>query len=141
MPQLDLLIILPQLFWMIFLFSIFYFLLTYFFLPLFLKAIISRKKFIEFNHLRASQQHQITLNKQKFVLKKLTISFEKIHSVLFHHFFLIKLPVNFSFIKTSFIKINKKIFLTFYNSISFCNLISLQSLKFFPTFLNYFDKK
>lgn len=54
MPQLDRIIIFPQVFWLLAIFTIFYIIVTHFFLPKFLKALKTRKKIVKANELEAS---------------------------------------------------------------------------------------
>nr|YP_009774170.1 ATP synthase F0 subunit 8 [Caulacanthus okamurae]QIZ74787.1 ATP synthase F0 subunit 8 [Caulacanthus okamurae] len=51
MPQLDRLIVFPQIFWLLFFFTFIYAVLTHFFLPLFIKSLKSRKLIEEMNSL------------------------------------------------------------------------------------------
>nr|YP_009317550.1 ATP synthase F0 subunit 8 [Gelidium sclerophyllum]AOX49002.1 ATP synthase F0 subunit 8 [Gelidium sclerophyllum] len=54
MPQLDRIIIFPQVFWLLVIFTMFYIILTHFFLPRFLKALKARKEIVKINELEAS---------------------------------------------------------------------------------------
>nr|WOA02300.1 ATP synthase F0 subunit 8 [Gloiopeltis furcata] len=49
MPQLDRIIVFTQIFWLFFIFTSLYITLTHFFLPVFLKAMKSRKKIVDEN--------------------------------------------------------------------------------------------
>ncbi len=136
MPQLDFLIILPQIFWLILFFTFFYFFLTYYFLPLFLRTILSRNKFFKQNSLLEFQLKNELFEKRQFFFKKLNLTFVKINSQLFYEF----LNLRFSFVEKPFkqnvFQLNKKIFVIFKKSLFFCNPIILNYFKFYPAFLN-----
>nr|YP_009546481.1 ATP synthase F0 subunit 8 [Gelidium kathyanniae]AYO27829.1 ATP synthase F0 subunit 8 [Gelidium kathyanniae] len=53
MPQLDRIIIFPQIFWLFVIFTVFYISLTHFFLPKFLKSLKARKEIIKVNEAEA----------------------------------------------------------------------------------------
>nr|YP_009317573.1 ATP synthase F0 subunit 8 [Gelidium sinicola]YP_009559277.1 ATP synthase F0 subunit 8 [Gelidium coulteri]AOX49025.1 ATP synthase F0 subunit 8 [Gelidium sinicola]QBA96124.1 ATP synthase F0 subunit 8 [Gelidium coulteri] len=53
MPQLDYIIIFPQIFWLFLIFTVFYISLTHFFLPKFLKSLKARKEIIKANEAEA----------------------------------------------------------------------------------------
>nr|YP_009317642.1 ATP synthase F0 subunit 8 [Pterocladiella musciformis]AOX49094.1 ATP synthase F0 subunit 8 [Pterocladiella musciformis] len=67
MPQLDRIIIFPQIFWLFLIFTSFYIVSTHFFLPEFLKSLKSRKSVIDLNELKANTiKQQIIESEQKF---------------------------------------------------------------------------
>nr|YP_010620092.1 ATP synthase F0 subunit 8 [Pterosiphonia complanata]WAX04105.1 ATP synthase F0 subunit 8 [Pterosiphonia complanata] len=136
MPQLDFLIILPQIFWLIFSFSFFYFILTYYLLPCFLKTIKARINFIKNNQIAESQLTFLILEKKQINLKKLIKLLNEIHLILFSNLF----HSNFIFSKKPFKKnyliLNRKIISAAAYSIFFCNSTLLNTLKFYPLFLN-----
>nr|AOX48933.1 ATP synthase F0 subunit 8 [Gelidium crinale f. luxurians] len=70
MPQLDYIILFPQIFWLFIIFTLFYTVLTHFYLPKFLKSLKSRKNIIDLNELK------IIEIKQRFT--KLEQDFEEI---------------------------------------------------------------
>jgi len=136
MPQLDFLIVFPQIFWLIFFFILFYFILSYFFLPFFLRTILIRTKFIKQNSL--FEAHLITtfLEKQQIFFNKLNKSLIDIHSKVFSDL----LNLHFTFLtppfKKNYVILNKKIFEVTKKSLYFCNSIILESFVFFPSMLN-----
>lgn len=136
MPQLDVLIILPQIFWLIVFFSFFYFILTYYFLPFFLKTINSRKYFLENNKITENKLINDVLIKRKLVSKELNSNFNKIKSILFIRL----IHTKFNFYKkpfnTEFSKLNNKILFATNKSILYCNLPSLNTFEFYPKILN-----
>nr|YP_010620115.1 ATP synthase F0 subunit 8 [Periphykon beckeri]WAX04151.1 ATP synthase F0 subunit 8 [Periphykon beckeri] len=136
MPQLDYLIIIPQIFWLFLLFWCFYFFLTYFFLPLFLYTIKLRKEFIKYNQIFELKLTTEILKEHQSMLKNLNTILTSIHSILFTQF----IHVNFRFykkpFKKTFLLVNKKLLASLIKSILFCNSVSLNSLKFYPVFLN-----
>nr|YP_009325918.1 ATP synthase F0 subunit 8 [Vertebrata lanosa]APC24959.1 ATP synthase F0 subunit 8 [Vertebrata lanosa] len=140
MPQLDILIILPQIFWFIIFFSIFYFILTYYFLPIFLKTINSRKYFLENNKILENKLVNEVFNKRKLVSKELNLNFIKIKSILFFRlihprFNFRKKPFSFEFFK-----LNNKVMFAVNKSILYCNLFTLNTFKFYPKVLNKIKK-
>ena len=58
MPQLDRIILFPQVFWLFVIFTSFYIVLTHFFLPKFLKSLKSRKCVTDLNELRVLEIHK-----------------------------------------------------------------------------------
>nr|YP_010619977.1 ATP synthase F0 subunit 8 [Xiphosiphonia pinnulata]WAX03990.1 ATP synthase F0 subunit 8 [Xiphosiphonia pinnulata] len=136
MPQLDFLIVLPQIFWLITCFTFFYFLLTYYFLPIFLKTIKARINFIKNNHVLESQIAILVINKQQNTFQNLNRTLNKVRLYLFTELFHLK----FNFIKkpfkNNFVILNKKILIASTHSFFFCNSLLLNSLKFYPLFLN-----
>lgn len=140
MPQLDFLIILPQIFWLIISFISFYFILAYYFLPLFLKTIISRKEFFKFNKNIEIQLTDEIFKKRQFILKELNFNLNKIKSTIFLN--LIHLNFNFQQkpFKLQYSKLNKKILIAINKSIFYCNFNLINLLKFYPTILNKIQK-
>lgn len=75
MPQLDITILFPQIFWLLFFFTFFYVTLTYFFLPKFLVSLKLRRN--------ASENNLITVNKSLVDLNTGTeLSKSKLHQNL-----------------------------------------------------------
>nr|YP_009317527.1 ATP synthase F0 subunit 8 [Gelidium isabelae]AOX48979.1 ATP synthase F0 subunit 8 [Gelidium isabelae] len=64
MPQLDRIIIFPQVFWLLVIFTIFYITLTHFFLPRFLKALKTRKEIVKVNELESSLVSKKSIDSQ-----------------------------------------------------------------------------
>nr|YP_010620230.1 ATP synthase F0 subunit 8 [Dictyomenia sonderi]WAX04266.1 ATP synthase F0 subunit 8 [Dictyomenia sonderi] len=136
MPQLDFLIILPQIFWLIICFTLFYFTLSYLFLPFFLKTIKARINFIKNNQLLETQLNQIVFEKQQSLFKNLNTALNKIRSVLFTKLFHLKFKFKEQPYKKTYLIRNKKILTASAHSFLFCNSLLLNSLKFYPLFLN-----
>nr|YP_011017769.1 ATP synthase F0 subunit 8 [Polysiphonia morrowii]WQF69615.1 ATP synthase F0 subunit 8 [Polysiphonia morrowii] len=136
MPQLDFLIILPQIFWLILSFTLFYFVLTYYFLPTFLKTINSRKQFIKFNKKIELQLANEVFNKRQFVLKELNFNLNRIRSILFSNLMHTKFDFIQSPFKSKYSKLNSKILVAVNKSIFYCNLNSISLLQFYPLVLN-----
>lgn len=135
MPQLDFLIILPQIFWLILFFSLTYFSLTYFFLPLFLKTLNSRKYFLKINKNKETSLINDIINNRSLVFKNLSSNFDQLKSILFFRL----LHLKFQFYKKpyshQFSKLNNKIFKATVNSILYCNFTVLQKIKIYPRIL------
>nr|YP_010620069.1 ATP synthase F0 subunit 8 [Rhodomelopsis africana]WAX04082.1 ATP synthase F0 subunit 8 [Rhodomelopsis africana] len=136
MPQLDILIILPQIFWLIICFTFFYFLLTYYFLPFFLKTIKARINFIKANQMLEVQITFAVTKKKLALFKNLNKTLNKIHLILFAKLFHLRFNFLKKPMKQSYFLLNKKILNASANSIFFCNPILLNSLEFYPLFLN-----
>lgn len=64
MPQLDFIIIFPQIFWLILTFFSFYVVITHFFLPLFIKVLKARKQIVLLNNQTFLNTHYKFINKQ-----------------------------------------------------------------------------
>ena len=136
MPQLDNLIILPQVFWLIIFFGTFYFVLTYYYLPFFLKTINVRKYFLENNKITNNLLTSDILNKKKLILIELNSNFDKIKLVLFLKLFSIKFKFKKKPFISQFAKLNKKLLNALNNSILYCNSYTLNNFKFYPKLLN-----
>ena len=136
MPQLDILIILPQIFWLIIFFGIFYFVLTYYFLPFFLKTINSRKYFLENNKINENKLISEIFNKRKLILNDLNFNFNNIRSILFLKVFSTKFDFQKNAFNSKFLKLNGKLLIALNNSILHCNFAILNTLEFYPKILN-----
>ena len=136
MPQLDFLIILPQIFWLIFFFSSFYFIITYYFLPIFLKTINSRKQFIKFNKNIETKLNTEILSKRQFILKELTSNLNEIKITLFSNLMHSKFIFQQNPFELQSLKLNSKISIATNKSITYCNLDLINLLKFYPSILN-----
>jgi hypothetical protein len=141
MPQLDILIILPQIFWLIVFFGIFYYILTYYILPFFLQTINSRKYFLQSNKTYENKLISDIFNKRKLVLNELNTNFNHIKSVLFLKLFHTKFNFRKEPFDSHFFKLNNKILNAVNNSILYCNPTVLSIIKFYPKILNKTKKK
>lgn len=136
MPQLDFIIVLPQVFWLLVIFISFYFILTYIFLPMFLRTISARNKFIKQNYLAEAMHVEEIISQRQVLIKKTNLTFFLLHKNLFNnllnlHFLFFKIPF-----KQNYLEVNKKIFSSLKKSFYFCNSIILNSFIFYPAFLN-----
>nr|AHX02442.1 ATP synthase F0 subunit 8 [Ceramium japonicum] len=85
MPQLDLTIIFPQIFWLFLLFSVFYFILTFYLLPKFLISLKLRQFLLEENIEKINKMIVLTGNSSlhlKNNIEKINSNFEKINLIL-----------------------------------------------------------
>nr|AYR06685.1 ATP synthase F0 subunit 8 [Rhodogorgon sp.] len=137
MPQLDYIIIFPQIFWLMLIFTIMYSGLLHFFLPVFVKLIRSRKLIISSNVNKTIGIEKKLLEKQIFLNKVLN--------------------KNLFFIKTKFMKnimtslsikreinmqsIDVKIIKALYNNVLYCNNQVLNCIILEPRLLNLKFKK
>nr|QUJ09440.1 ATP synthase F1 subunit 8 [Neorhodomela munita] len=140
MPQLDTLIVLPQIFWLIIIFIFFYFVLTYYFLPTFLKTIKSRKKLFNHNHSINLNLLKEILLKRKNVLKDLNLNLTTVKSIVFVKLLNLKFKFKQKPFKQKYSKLTNIIFKALNKSVYYCNLNLLNSLKFYPFMLNKIKK-
>lgn len=124
MPQLDHIIIFPQIFWLFSFFIFFYIILVHFFLPNFLKSLKARKLIQKINTEKAS-----------FSVKKSSESKTKLTNIAFKNLNNVKEILNsdsnlslsnFNSVKTN--EIDKAIGVIAKNSILFCNYQILDSI-------------
>lgn len=136
MPQLDNLIVLPQIFWLIFIFTIFYFLTTFYFLPKLLKSIKSRKYFLEHNNLLNSTLVKQVFGKRKNLINNLLEDFLVIKNFMFGQILNTKLNIKYEPFRKKYVKLINFTLYASINSIFYCNTNLLNSLKFYPSLLN-----
>nr|YP_009114033.1 ATP synthase F0 subunit 8 [Gelidium elegans]AGW30472.1 ATP synthase F0 subunit 8 [Gelidium elegans] len=125
MPQLDRIIIFPQVFWLLVIFTVFYIVLTHFFLPRFLKALKTRKEIVKVNELEAL-----------LVSKRSTDSQTKLRLLLLNHLSIVKKifslnpTLNISSAKSLNTQaVDELIGVMVKNSILFCNSQILDSIR------------
>lgn len=135
MPQLDHIIIFPQIFWFFIFFLIFYIVVTHYFLPKFLLTLKSRKKIVELNNLQILKLlDNFEINKIELI-KKLYIN---LNNLKFSIYFDMN-HINMVFRNNKFsnpLILNKKIIEITKNIFFYCNNYSLGNLLFFPIILN-----
>lgn len=136
MPQLDKLIILPQIFWLIILFSLFYFLTTFYFLPTLLKFIKSRKYFLNNNNTLSEALSIKSSEKRKIITVSLLQDFSKIRSLIFNKITSSSFSFRDDVFKPKYKKFTSTMLIVMLDSINYCNISLLKSLKFFPLLLN-----
>ena len=129
MPQLDKIIIFPQLFWLFFILAFFYFILSYFFLPKFLFALKSRKIVLD-----NFQLLNLLSNRNKLSQKRLT----KLITNTKSNFFKIESITKKDF--TNFDEVDKHFLILIENSCLYCNNALLKSIPLFPKFLNVLEQ-
>nr|YP_009317481.1 ATP synthase F0 subunit 8 [Gelidium arborescens]AOX48910.1 ATP synthase F0 subunit 8 [Gelidium arborescens] len=124
MPQLDRIIIFPQVFWLLVIFTMFYIMLTHFFLPRFLKSLKTRKEIVKINELEASLISKRSADSQaklKFLLLNHLSTLKKIFSM--------NLALNISNTKSlNTQSVDELICVMVKNSILFCNSQILDSI-------------
>nr|YP_009019492.1 ATP synthase F0 subunit 8 [Gracilaria salicornia]AHG53079.1 ATP synthase F0 subunit 8 [Gracilaria salicornia]AMR57129.1 ATP synthase F0 subunit 8 [Gracilaria salicornia]UAD89812.1 ATP synthase F0 subunit 8 [Gracilaria salicornia] len=135
MPQLDRIIILSQIFWLVLIFSIFYASLTHYFLPKFLKSLKIRKQIIDLNAKEIVERTEKTLNKQTLLRKILVKNLEITSNLLVHYFSqLIKNKK-----KVDTLIIDQKIGFVILNTVKFCDLKLLNSVPIYPKSMRFKD--
>lgn len=131
MPQLDRVIVFSQIFWLFFIFTFLYAILTHFFLPKFLKSLKSRKQIIEANNFEFLS---VTTN----IAKKQDL----LKNILLKNLILVENSIARDFIfRTNTSKLNtqeidEKIITAALNASLYCNFQLLNSISFYPKFLN-----
>lgn len=132
MPQLDLIIVFPQIFWLFITFFLTYTIIIHFFLPLFIKSIKVRKCIvIENNKLLANTQ------------KKIDIKQKELNHLINKNFYLIKLLLEME-IKKLFSEnlmldlngVDIKMFKALYYNTIYYNINVLDSVLLSPKFSN-----
>lgn len=141
MPQLDNLIVLPQIFWLIFVFTLFYFLITFYFLPILVKSIKSRKYFLEHNNKLNSVLLKQVFDKRKNLISILSKDFFTIKNLMFGQILSTKSSIKYEPFKKKYIKLVDLILFASINSVFYCNTNLLSSLKFYPLLLNKKKRK
>ena len=130
MPQLDFIIIFPQIFWLIVIFFSLYTILIHFFLPKFIKIIKARKQIIITNSNILNNIKTNFDDKQRLLNKELEKNFFKIKLMLEKEIF----P---SFKKTVLInsdKVDSKLATTLYSNILYYDTTVLESILLRPNF-------
>lgn len=134
MPQLDILLIIPQITWLFLNFIFFYFLITFFILPKFLKAIKLRKLIVLENKALNSTLSKSYFSKRKIMIAKFNsdlkkIKFSILDKILVSTFFENK--KKFLFL-AEFNKITNCLKSAAKHTICYCNTNLLNSLLLFP---------
>nr|YP_011017602.1 ATP synthase F0 subunit 8 [Bostrychia moritziana]WQF69402.1 ATP synthase F0 subunit 8 [Bostrychia moritziana] len=134
MPQLDILLIIPQITWLFLNFVLFYFLITFFILPKFLKVIKLRKLIVLENKALNSTLSESYFSKRKIMIAKFNSDLKKIKFSILDKIF----------VSTFFENKKKFLFLAEFNKITnclksaakhticYCNTNLLNSLLLFP---------
>lgn len=81
MPQLDRIIIFPQIFWLFVVFTAFYSVLTHFFLPKFLRVLKARKIIVSFNEQQAIQATRRCAESETKLKETLAEDLEKVKEI------------------------------------------------------------
>nr|YP_010199629.1 ATP synthase F0 subunit 8 [Gracilaria cervicornis]UAD89487.1 ATP synthase F0 subunit 8 [Gracilaria cervicornis] len=135
MPQLDRIIVLSQIFWLVLIFSIFYAILTHYFLPKFLKSLKIRKQVIDINTKEILKKTEKTLNKQGSLIKILVKNLEITSNLLVSYFG--QLIKDKKGVDT--LIIDQKISFVILNTIKFCDFKLLNSIFVYPKSLKFKD--
>ena len=127
MPQLDRIIIFPQIFWLFIVFILFYTTLTHFFLPKFLKSLKARKLVIEANEKEISSIAKTSLDTQAKLTFTLLNNLASVRRILDNN-------STFSILNSNSLEIKKAdelIGIAVKNSILFCNSQILDSINIY----------
>lgn len=135
MPQLDRIIIFPQVFWFFIFFIFFYILITHYFLPMFLINLKFRKKILEENNIKLLNFSINFVNEKSELLKHLNQNLEKIKlSIYFDIYCLNNIFFNKKFFNS--LVLDKKFILIIKDILFYCNYKFLNNLIFFSKNLN-----
>nr|YP_009317596.1 ATP synthase F0 subunit 8 [Pterocladiella media]AOX49048.1 ATP synthase F0 subunit 8 [Pterocladiella media] len=129
MPQLDRIIIFPQIFWLFLIFTSFYIILTHFFLPKFLKSLKSRKSVIDLNELKVNYVKQQSIESEQKFKDLLTQDLAKIK-------FFFNSNVAFEILNLENSEADRIISQAVKNSILFCNFQILNSIEIYCKLAN-----
>lgn len=135
MPQLDRIIVFPQIFWLVVIFVFAYATLTHFFLPKFVKALKSRKQIVEANNTELSNLISKIENKQLLLKQLLLKQLVSIDNSLTHD---LLIPVNLSKLNTH--TIDSKVGFATFNASLYCDVKLFNCISFYPKFLNIISK-
>ena len=124
MPQLDRIIIFPQIFWLFLIFTLFYIVLTHFFLPKFLTSLRARRDITNYNEFQTSRSLkrliEIQLKLKNLLLKDLL----EIRRVFTEN----STFSSFNMIKLNTQQADELVSDTIKNSVLFCNFQILDSV-------------
>lgn len=135
MPQLDRIIIFPQIFWFFIIFVFSYIILLHFFLPKFLISFKLRKYILELNS-NLINNIIVEINKdQLHTLTNLTINLKKIKDSFYLNTYKVNALI-FNSTLTNATQSNNYIIKIVYNNILFCNKQILNSIKLYPSAFN-----
>nr|YP_011017654.1 ATP synthase F0 subunit 8 [Campylaephora kondoi]WQF69477.1 ATP synthase F0 subunit 8 [Campylaephora kondoi] len=129
MPQLDLTIIFPQIFWLCVLLSLFYYVLVYYLLPKFLVSLKIRKSILAENSEKLIGVSNLLSSNEVTFKKKLNLQLES----LVKNFDDLNLVVKSSS-KISKINIDNKFLVSTSNLVLFCDSVVSKNILFFPKF-------
>lgn len=131
MPQLDRIIIFPQIFWLVVIFTLTYAILTHFFLPKFVKSLKSRKQIVELNSQELLNLVSQIETRQFLVKQFLVKNLATIESSLSSEFLI---QVNLT--QPSTYKIDSKVGIAILNVSLYCDTNLCDRIFFYPKFLN-----
>jgi len=136
MPQLDRIIIFPQVFWFLLIFILFYTFLSHIFLPKFLSSIRLRKKIMDINNnIFFNLENQLKKD-QKFLFAKLQLNLDSLKKSIY----LNPRRLNFIFLNSKQlnpIKLDSCIINFIYKNMLYCNKQILNQIKFYPSNFNF----
>lgn len=135
MPQLDRVIIFPQIFWFFLIFILFYALLTHYFLPKFLVSLKLRKYILKFNYLLINNKINVHTSVKLKLLNQLVLHLHQINKSIYINSNYLKDIKNDSKLVNSF-QINRKLIKIIKNNVLFCNKNVLNLISFYPSNLN-----
>lgn len=137
MPQLDLVILFSQIFWLAFSFILLYIVVLYYFLPLFLKSIKSRILLLEYNVSKANY-FQNSFSERSELLKKLV--YNSLQSVKNTTLTMLSKPSNVEFVSIQQ-AMDKLVGRALWNIVLYCNLNLLKNINFRPRIYSYSNNK
>ena len=136
MPQLDYIIIFPQIFWLILVFIGSYIILSHYFLPNFLKSIKTRKEIVNFNLFNSSEIQKNRKKKQIFLNKLLSNNLILIKNFLSKEsILLVSIGSNVGF------NVDIKVATALYNFILYYNMNIVNCIQLKPKLTSLYFKK
>lgn len=133
MPQLDYIIVFPQIFWLMFIFIITYSGLSHFFLPIFLKVLKTRKLIILCNTNKILKNEKKLLEKQNYLNKILNGNLSILKNI-----FTKNILVSFSSkYRIDMQLVDKKLAQALYNNMLYCNSQLLNCIILKPRLINF----
>nr|YP_010027354.1 ATP synthase F0 subunit 8 [Sarcopeltis skottsbergii]QOS04475.1 ATP synthase F0 subunit 8 [Sarcopeltis skottsbergii] len=131
MPQLDRIIVFPQIFWLFVIFVSTYVILTHFFLPKFVKSLKSRKLIIEANNVELSALTSKIVSKQ-LLLKQLLLN----NLMIIDDSLNCELSISDNLLKLNLHKVDEKMGIAAFNASLYCDVHLFNCISFYPKFLN-----
>jgi len=139
MPQLDRIIVFPQIFWLFLILIIFYSFLIHVFLPKFLISLKLRKEIINYNSNLLKKKKIDFIEEEKKILSIMINNIKQVQNC----FYINNSQLN-NFLKKFIIVnpviLNKKCINMITNNILFCNKSILNHIKLYPSLLNFKGK-
>lgn len=137
MPQLDRIIIFPQIFWLVLTFVVTYTLLLHYFLPKFLKSLKSRKEIVNFNTQKFIQMQHKYDKKILFLNRSLNKNLSLVKDFLIKDY----LSVSLHKFDVKLDNVDTKLSFVFRNLILYYNIYLVNNIRLQPKSLSFKDNQ